>query len=196
MKRKLIVKLTIAGCVAAVLGFSVIYGLRVTKRFQLRTQCRSQLCNVDLALQTYDYPAYSNYPPTLAAFRPGSMMALGLVCPEATPFPRSKYRGGGLTDEDLGHTLAEMDKWTDYIYVSGLTPSSGTGIPMVICPPINHGGKGGNVLFTEHSVQWMPPPEIDRLIDGAYAYAKSNGLRVVVSEALTRRSGGRYRSSP
>ena len=129
-------------------------------------------------------------PATLAGLDPGDISPSCLICPQAEasrgcPWP---------ADEVV--TLRDMDKWTDYIYVSGLLRSNTSILPIVICPPINHLGKGGNVLFTDWRRKWIPSPEIDKLIDWTYAYAESNGLRIVVSEALTKRSNGRYRSRP
>ena len=81
----------------------------------------------------------------------------------------------------------------DYIYVAGLSTEHPMDMPIVLCPPINHGDKGGNVLCTDYSVLWLRKQEMDRLIDKLYA---DTNLTIVVSEALTKRSRGRYKSRP
>ena len=81
----------------------------------------------------------------------------------------------------------------DYIYVAGLSTECPMDMPIVLCPPINHGDQGGNVVCTDRSVLWVRKQEMDRLIDRLYA---DSNLTIVVSEALTKRSRGRYKSRP
>ncbi len=183
-------KKIIAAC--AVLVVLVLLTPRALDAYRLKRdreiiyQCQLHLWQgIDLALQSYGYPAYSNYPSSLSCLSSNDTCSELLLCPGV----KEPQRG-------CARALADMDAYTDYIYVAGLTPASPPGIPIVICPPVNHDGKGGNILDTDHSQRWVPVPEIDKLIDWTYACAESNGLRVVVSEALTKRSKGRYTSRP
>lgn len=180
-------KTVAAGRIAIVLLALVVVGLWVQRQRELaiRATCQNWLYSLDGALTGYCYPPKTNYPPSLSCLGSNDTSPSVLVCPGVWPALK-----------DYPEPLSEMDEYTDYIYVAGLGPTSPLGIPLLICPPINHRGKGGNVLDSDHSLRWVPSPEIDKLIDWTYAHAESNGLRVVVSEALTARSKGKYRSSP
>jgi hypothetical protein len=86
----------------------------------------------------------------------------------------------------IAATVKESDVTTSYIYVGGLPTNCPGDIPLIICPPKNHRNKGGNILFANHECKWIPSPEIDRLIERTYAYAKSNNLRIVTRETAAK----------
>lgn len=166
---------------AAVIAFYLSVEVPAIRRSSLRSQCNSSLGCIDLSLGSYCYPPVNNYPPSLADLSHTTVTPLTFACPWARTEPQS---------------LDNLDAWSDRMYLAGLNPATPPGVPVVVCPPINHDGRGGNVLFSEHTRRWIPSPKIDAVIDHMYAYAASNGLRVVVSEALTKRSKGRYASRP
>ena len=150
-----------------------------------RTQCQSNLHSLDIALQGYCYPPVESYPMDLWDLDPHDISQEAFLCP-----------GAGSVREGTELSLSNISRYADIIYVSGLSPKCPADIPVILCPPINHGGKGGNVLFGSHSTRWVLPEEFEAVTDRMYAYAQSNGLRVVVSEALTKRSRGRYTPRP
>ena len=48
-----------------------------------------------------------------------------------------------------------LNERTDYIYVTGLSEATPPEQVLVYCPPENHGGRGGNILFCDGHVEWF-----------------------------------------
>jgi len=161
--------------------------LACARREARQSSCQRNMHNLDLSLSAYCYPPVSNYPSRLTELAPDKVVANMLLCP-AMMFDHV------IDSNNCGKQLAETDDYIDYIYVADLGPAAPLGIPLLICPPENHGGRGGNVLYTGHSIRWVEASDMGKLIDWTYAYARSNGLDVIVSTALTERSKGRYKS--
>jgi hypothetical protein len=144
--------------------------------------CERHLHTIDSALQVHCYPPQDKYPANLVALlqHQGHILPETLTCPAATRI--APHFGG-----DTG----TVERCVDYMYLGGLCPTSPPGLPVVICPPENHGGRGGYVLGTDHSVKWIPANDLRRMIEGIYA---DDRRTVVVGEALGLRSRGRYYS--
>lgn len=153
-----------------------------------RTNCQSNLHQLDLALEAYCYPPVTSYPARLSELSANVVEPRLLFCSGLGPSSVSRWEEAGRP------AVTDIENSTDYIYVSGLNPESAGGVPLIICPPENHDNEGGNVLFMRHELRWVPSPEVDALIDWTYAYAQSNGLAILVSKGLTHRSKCRYRS--
>jgi prepilin-type processing-associated H-X9-DG protein len=60
--------------------------------------------------------------------------------------------------------LSNVDKWTDYKVISGLTTASPPEAVVAFCPPQNHGGKGGNILYNDGSVIWANATDFWKLV--------------------------------
>lgn len=153
-----------------------------SRTLAIRTQCQSNLHSFDLALSSFCYPPQNSYPSNLWSFRSASITPELLLCP-----------GPGSVADGIELSMSNISRYADYVYVSGLSSKAPGDLPVIICPPINHSGKGGNVLWGDHSTAWVPKEEFDKLIDKLYA---DTNLTIVVSEALTKRSRGRYKSRP
>ncbi|TFH47461.1 MAG: hypothetical protein E4H01_08320 [Lysobacterales bacterium] len=136
----------------------------------------------DLALSAHCYPPVTNYPAVLSHLSPNDVSPLLFICPGDTE-GRS----------NVASRVAEADRTTSFIYIGNLSADLSPDMPVMLCPPIHHEGEGGNVLFGDHRTSWTPKPEFDKLIDKLYA---DTNLMIVVSEALTKRSRGRYKSRP
>lgn len=61
---------------------------------------------------------------------------------------------------------ANIDEWSDYTLVPGLSDASSSDSPYVYCRPENHQGKGGNILYIDGSVGWSRTEEFNTLIKG------------------------------
>lgn len=148
-----------------------------------RNPCQSNLHQIDLALSAYCFPPVSNYPLDLALLHSNDVSPRYFVCPTSGNQPGA---------------MSNVMEWMDYIYVAGLSSDQEypKNLPVLIEPPLHHDKSGGNALMATHATAWFSAPDLDRLIEWTYAYAQSNGLRVVVSEALMKRSKGRYKSRP
>ena len=69
--------------------------------------------------------------------------------------PSSGHHSGALTN---------VDAWTDYIYVPGAQDWMRLDLAVLICPPENHGGKYGHVVFGGGWVKQLPAAEVRALI--------------------------------
>ncbi len=176
---------SIAGVVTLFLLAVFIAGVARARPLAIRRACQSNLHCFDLALSAYCYPPRDFYPTTLWSIGEYDVSPLMFICPGHYDLPDTVHL-----------SMSNISQYADLIYVAGLGPDCPADVPVILCPPINHNGKGGNVLFGDHRTRWMPAKEFDRVMAWTYAYAESNGLGVVVSDALTKRSNGRYRSRP
>jgi hypothetical protein len=52
-------------------------------------------------------------------------------------------------------SIETVDKWTDYVYISGLTATSSPNAVLAYCQPKNHKGEGGNVLSVDGHIEWF-----------------------------------------
>ncbi|TFH12525.1 MAG: hypothetical protein E4H02_12985 [Lentisphaerales bacterium] len=178
------VDVLIAGAIALVVLAAVIPTMARARHLAVRTSCQSHLHQFALALAAHCSTNGSDlYPMALTGLSSNDISPLLFICP-------------GDRDARNAPTVATAGPTASYLYIGGLGPKSRANVPLIICPDINHDGKGGSVLFCSHEVKWIRKREFDELIDWTYAYAESNGLRVVVSDALTKRSKGRYKSRP
>ncbi len=75
--------------------------------------------------------------------------------PEIFVVPGSGHKTG---------TLNAVGAWTDFIYVSGLDNGLHSGVPLVISPPENHGGKCGYVIWTDGGTAKLPAQKTRELI--------------------------------
>ncbi len=147
-----------------------------------RSQCQNNLKQFDLALGAYCYPPVNEYPPRLEDLNGNDVVPELFFCPSGPGAPKK-----------VELTLANVGEYTDYIYIAGHSPGTPAGHALIICPPVNHEGDGANVLGTDHSVRWSAS---EQRVDAMLAAAASNGYAIVVSPALTKRSGGKYKSIP
>ena len=69
-----------------------------------------------------------------------------------------------------GHPVGSMsnvDEWTDYIYLSGHGMDGGilADVGVLICPPENHAGQYGNVVWGDGSAKRLSAGQARELID-------------------------------
>ena len=150
------------------------------------SRCLSNLHQFDLVLQAYCYPPVENYPTNLTALGTNDIAPRVFVCPGSKNLP------GELTN---------VMEWTDYIYISGLSPAAPAEVPVFICPPTFHEGKGANMLMGDHSCTWCSDLEyVDELIENPLAFCSNapaslrSNIYVHVSKRITEQSKGKYRS--
>ncbi len=68
---------------------------------------------------------------------------------------------------ETGHSpgvLTNVDQWTDYIYVPELPDAGRQDVAVLICPPENHGGAYGHVLWGGGWCVRLPPDKTRALI--------------------------------
>ena len=196
-KRRLFIRSLIMGAGALLVGFAVwlvMPAFALASFLSSRTRCQQNLHQLDLCLQKFCRPPTEYYPMTLSMLQVSRSDAQMFMCPEDR---RCKDKPQGVTN---------VDEWTSYIYVSCLTnelPLSAlpTSMPVAICPPIFHRGKGGNVLTADHGIGWYYDPAlIDRLIENPLCMCSNpppelrSNIYVHVSKRLERLSGGKYKS--
>jgi len=139
-----------------------------------RIRCQDHLHNLDVAIVRYQESHSNTYPTRLSELVGGGVVAHDFVC------PGSHSPTGSLTN---------VDQWTDYIYVADKRGLHEPGTPVLLCIPENHLDKGLNLLDSDHSTGWFSMQSVE------HYYADTN-LAFVVSDALTIRSKGRYKSRP
>ena len=173
--------------VAAAAGLLFMNVVENTWLIQSRDGCLQHLNALHVKLGTYrSSQAASNYPFRLRDMPWGSADASNLVCPSS--------------HSQVG-SLSNAEEWTDYIYVvdSGGKHTTDFGgqhamdMPQLLCPPANHFGRSGLILYSEGAVRSMWLDEFDRFVESIYV---DTNLAIHVSAALTRRSKGRYKSRP
>ena len=79
--------------------------------------------------------------------------------------------------------MGEIEEWTDYIYIGGLTDNALQNAAQIISPPENHNGKYGYVLFVDGSVWRLPPEQVRRLIKNPFSMATNEPADVVAYES-------------
>ncbi|HWY75418.1 MAG TPA: hypothetical protein VN281_07370 [Verrucomicrobiae bacterium] len=67
--------------------------------------------------------------------------------------------------------MADIDDWTDLIYVGNLTDDFVMHVALVISPPENHSGSYGYVLFAEGDVCRLASQEVRQLINDPFSEA-------------------------
>ena len=123
-----------------------------------KIECLSRLSNIGLLSQFYS-AAHNDQLPTnvasLLAYWPG--------------FSHREYRRNlrFLLCPATHHTAgkkAEADHWTDFVMFTNVARSSPSRMPLMYCPPRNHAGIGGNILFTDGSVEWYDANEFSNVL--------------------------------
>ncbi|MCX6925456.1 MAG: hypothetical protein NT154_19945 [Verrucomicrobia bacterium] len=69
--------------------------------------------------------------------------------------PNSGRQPGAITD---------VDAWTDYIYVPSTHDWMRLDLAVLVCPPENHGGKYGHVIFGDGWGERLPAAQVRALI--------------------------------
>ena len=116
-----------------------------------KTQCMNNLWQIGKACQMYHEDHTNAWPGScqdLAAYCDGDLARL-FVC------PASGNRAGAVSN---------VNAWTDYRLTPLNTGATDHGIH-AYCRPANHKGEGGNVLFADGSVYWMPTGELWRIVE-------------------------------
>jgi len=158
-------------------GVMLVAALKMGRWLLDRETCFRKLCSVDLALQMYEWGSTGMCPDHLEDL--GHYVDGALSCPGVH----------GLSRQTGCHSQR-----VDYIYVAYVRPIPSNSVPVVICPPINHGGWGGHVLTAEHDILWHGASEMDKIITEVYMRVRTNHCKVIVGPELERRSRGRYTS--
>jgi hypothetical protein len=148
-------------------------------------QCKEALYNIDLALSAVvTAPGHISYPSTLSELGREGYIGLSpfFFVPHTHKLPPDAV-------------LTNLDRWSEYIYVSNLPRDVPGEVAVLICPPVNHRGAGGHVLFANHRVEWFPAIEVRKLISNPWAkcpapYCYRTNWPIVVSEGLARRMAG------
>ena len=82
----------------------------------------------------------------------------GLMKPELFVCPATGHKPGA---------IKSVSEWSDYIYVGKMADYM-IGAALVICPPENHGGKYGYVLFNGVLSSRLPADQVRRLITNPF----------------------------
>jgi hypothetical protein len=86
---------------------------------------------------------------------PPSLSVLTDAAPSLFLCPSSGREPGAVTN---------VDEWTDYIYVPNAEDWMRVDLAVLICPPENHGGKYGHVVFGGGQMRRLPAAQAKALI--------------------------------
>jgi hypothetical protein len=92
----------------------------------------------------------ASFPPSVASLAQTNQPSL-FVCPSSGQMPGS---------------MTNVERWTDYIYLSGthMDDTMLMDVAVLICPPENHGGQFGHVVWGGGWIQRLPADKIRALI--------------------------------
>jgi len=114
-----------------------------------RPACVGHQHMILLTLKMYAMDHQEAYPPDFRSIANTNYLEASLfICPS------SGHRAG---------SLSNVNEWTDYAYVSGLTEVDPSGCVHLFCPPENHRGEGGMATFIDGHVEWLPAADFVRL---------------------------------
>src|SRR5215510_4950183 len=120
----------------------------------------SRMCKTNLeqiAIQLKFYVGNGDiYPPCFVCLTNENSPSNLFVCPATGRKP------GALTN---------VDEWTDYIYFANQGDYH-FHVPLIICPPENHGGKSGNILLGNLERSRISHREAQSLIEKPWCMAK------------------------
>ena len=124
-----------------------------------RTECSSRLSNL-ACLSAFYSVDHNDQLPT-------NMTSCLAYWPERS---HSEYRHDlrFLLCPATGHAAGpreEADHWTDFVVVTNSTVTQGPHTPFIVCPPQNHGGMGGNILFSDGMVEWYDADEFSNVLN-------------------------------
>lgn len=114
------------------------------------SRCMSALHQIGLACQMYAEDHSGEFPSNFWAMAPdygGNPKAY--ICPAS-----------GNTPGDI----SRVDQWTDFVFIPHLCSSHPSNTVLASCPPNNHDGAGGNILFVDGSVCWYNAQEFTNVL--------------------------------
>jgi hypothetical protein len=71
--------------------------------------------------------------------------------------------------------MTNVDNWTDYVYVSG-RESGMWDVALLICPPENHRGRYGHVIWGDRSGSRLPADKVRALIREPWCMPRTRGV--------------------
>jgi hypothetical protein len=92
---------------------------------------------------------------------------------------------------DSGHSVGAMSnvvQWTDYIHVTGPPESMMLDVAVLICPPENHNGEFGHVIFGDGAKMIrLPAEKVRALVKEPWSMPSSarNSIRIYGSDGKT-----------
>jgi hypothetical protein len=159
------IKLSTAGLIAAIFAIAIAAAtVSWSHRRGVPSARNAGLCmrNMVGIWQALDHSLGrgSDYPSSFATFTNWVKNPWIFVC------PATKNQPG---------TMANVDGWTDYIYVANLSESYPSKIPLLICPPENHGGAFGHIFWLGGGeVETLSPDRIRLLIQTPWIYENNS----------------------
>jgi prepilin-type processing-associated H-X9-DG protein len=111
-----------------------------------RVHCMNNLRQIALATIAFRDDHTNAFPQSLLNLTNAFPYPQGYVCKSTKHVPGN---------------LADVTKWTDYHFIS----PPGSNNVLAYCPPENHKGKGGNIVYADASVQWCTPEEFTNALE-------------------------------
>jgi hypothetical protein len=139
----------IACLVLPIMEFLVPVGISAGHN-RRRSTCMNNLAQIGKALCMYSMDHNEQYPQDLQT------LAIEMkLPPKLFICPQSKHVAG---------SLSNLNEWTDYVYIHGLSATNDANVPVVFEFPANHNGVGGNVLYNDGSLCWWNAKDLRKCI--------------------------------
>lgn len=146
--------------IVATVGFVLFTGLdlfiRREKATARRRVCAMNLKEIGVACLAYAANHDGAFPASFEQFIQGGPDDSTWRQPKMYYCPSSDTLAGEIDD---------VDNWSDYALIPGLTTTAPARTPLCRCDPAHHGGDGAPVLFTDGTVRWLTPARINSLQD-------------------------------
>ena len=156
-----------AACLLVIAAAPVAYYAHIYFKFRGHRQasilgCRSNMHNLGIVLSQYIAQHGNQFPDSLVAADAWLHDPTYFTCP--------------MTDTQPG-TMTNVDEWTDYTYVGGLSPLRVPNPPIMFCPPEHHGGEWGNILFMDGGVETVSAKEYQEFKERPWKNSGEYGWR-------------------
>ena len=142
----------------SLLLFCLAPAYSTTPEHPRRSRCINNLRQVNLFLKMYAGAHKEIYPASFSELAGTNYVkspnqAQVFICPS------TRNRAGNLNN---------IQDWTDYAYVAGLSEADHAACVMAFCPPENHKEEGAIVMFLGGQVQWFPCKPLPKSPSGQY----------------------------
>ena len=133
--------------------------IRREKATARRKVCARNLVQIGIACRVYAAAHGGAFPASFGGLLAGVPDEAAWRHPKMYDCPSSDTPAGEIDD---------VDDWTDYLLIPGLTTNAPARTPLGRCDPVHHSGDGAPVLFIDGTVRWLSRAGIDSLVPKAF----------------------------
>ena len=156
----------ILGTIILILQACVVaLGILTVRESARQSKCMANLHGPGKSMKIYSIDNSACFPSNWAGFSNYANNARMYVC----------FSSGTTTGSE-----ANVDQWTDYVLVANLQEGDPAQAVLAFCPPKDHKGDGGFILFIEGSVEWTPSEEFGALLSDPCRFFGTDDVAKVI----------------